>query len=185
MMSWMEMSESYFKWWRDAMSRYADLLKNEPEVQKQWGAATEYSLRAKEAWDRWLEETWRWWQLPSREDLTRLGERFNVLEEHLVQLREEVSRQREALGRIPKDAEPATKNDVESLIRAVNDLTGRVSQSTGPERNEDAVREVAAGLERVEEEVRRLRESVSEFGERLNAAESAGPSQQTGSSAGE
>jgi len=114
MITWMELSDQYFQWWQDAAASYVDLFKDQPVLLKAWGGFLDQSLQMKKIADQVLDEFWRAVRLASGEEIVRLHERLNVLESHLVELKErdwaeEVDKRFAGKVVAPEDLKPLRK----------------------------------------------------------------------------
>jgi hypothetical protein len=85
----MEAVDRYFQWWHLTAARYLDTYRQHPLFLKSWGSFLEPSLQFKKMADQAVDEMWRQFRLPGREDITRLQERLNFLESRLAELQEQ------------------------------------------------------------------------------------------------
>jgi DNA repair exonuclease SbcCD ATPase subunit len=140
MMTWIELSDQYFQWWQDAAGRYVDWIKEQPVVLKAWGGFLDQSLQMKKITDQVIDELWRAVRLTSREDVIRLHERLNLLESHLVELKERDW----AEGVIQRiEGKVVAPDDLEGLRNMLDRIERQMAEAAAVQR----VREAIANLE--------------------------------------
>jgi hypothetical protein len=176
MMTWTELSDQYFKWWQDAASSYVDLLKDQPLLFKAWGGFLERSLQVKKVTDQVLEEFWRSFRLASREEIIRLHERLNVLESHLVELKERdwaEDVEKRIVGKV------VSPDDLKPVRRTLEGMEKRMPGAAAVERVGKGIAHVEAELGKLLKEVEEIEELVRRYSSKLDtrAATSKGPRQ--------
>jgi hypothetical protein len=167
MTTWMELSDQYFGWWQDAASSYVDLFKDQPVLLRAWGGFLDQSLQIKKITDQVFDEFWRSVRLPSWEEIIRLHERLNVLESHLVELKErdwteEVDKRIAGKVVSPDDLKPLRKtlDGVEKLM-AEAAAVGRAGQG---------IAHLEAKLGKLLEEVEEIKGIVRRYNSTLGGA---------------
>lgn len=171
MSTWMELSDQYFEWWQDAAGSYVDWFKNQPAVLKGWGDFLDQSLQTKKITDQVVDEFWRVVRLASREEVTRLHERLNVLESHLVGLRErdwaeEVDKRMAGRVVAPEDLKP--------LQETLDGMESQMAGAPALERVGEAVEHLEAKLGKLLKEVEEIKKIVHQYGHNLHARPATG-----------
>ena len=166
MITWMELSDQYFQWWQDAASSYVDWFKDQPVLLKVWGGFLDQSLQMKRITDQALDEFWRAVRLASREEITRLHERLNVLESHLVELKErdwaeEVDKRIVRKVVAPEDLKP---------LRKTLDVMGKqMAEASAGEGVREGIANLEAKLAELLGEVGEIKKIVHRSGANLDA----------------
>jgi len=159
MITWMELSDQYFQWWQDAASSYVDWFKDQPVLLKAWGAFLDQSLQMKRITDQALDEFWRAVRLACREEITRLHERLNVLESHLVELKErdwaeEVDKRIAGKVVAPEDLKPLRKT-LDAMEKQIAEASAGAGVREGIASLEARLGELLGELEEIKEIVHR------------------------------
>jgi len=83
------MYDQYFQWWQYAATRYLEMFTYQPFLQSGFGLSLERYFESKKTVDRLFEEMWRGLRLPPLEEVIRIHERLNLLEERCVSLQDQ------------------------------------------------------------------------------------------------
>jgi len=166
MITWMELSDQYFQWWQDAAATYVDLFKDQPVLLKAWGGFLDQSLQMKKITDQVLDESWRAARLASREEIIRLHERLNVLESHLVELKErdwaeEVDRRITGKVAAPEDLKP--------LRKMLDAMEIQIAEASAGEGVREGVAPLEAKLAELLGELEEIKEVVHRYSSYLDA----------------
>ena len=169
MMTWSKLADQYFKWWQDAASPYLALCKEQPYSLKNWGGVVEQSLQFKKMADQLMDETWRHFRLPCREEVTGLHDRLNHLESLLLDLKERDLAE-EVDARILKRGRVASPEDLKSLEKTLNELEDRIADASELGRVKEAVTHLGAKLDSLTEQTQRIREMLAQSGSKLDTS---------------
>jgi chromosome segregation ATPase len=133
MMTFTDLSDQYFQWWQSAATRYLEMFKQQPFFLQGLGFSLERSLEFKKMMEQVADEMWRNFRLPSLEEITRLGEKLNLLESQLVALKErdwaELDQLREVVTRIEAKMGSLTE-DLARIKKAVAEVDPKLSALT-------------------------------------------------------
>jgi len=166
MITWMELSDQYFQWWQDAASSYVDWFKDQPVLLKAWGGFLDQSLQMKRVTDQAADEFWRAVRLASREEITRLHERLNLLESHLVELKE-----RDWAEEVDKriTGKVVAPEDLKSLRKTLDAMEKQMAEAFAGERVRAGVAPLEARLGELLGEVEEIKEIVHRYSSYLDA----------------
>lgn len=165
MMTWMELSDQYFKWWQDAASCYVDLFKDQPFLLRAWGGFLDQSLQVKKITDQVLNEFWRSFRLASREEIIRLHERLNVVESHLVELKERDWAEDVENRIVGKVVSP---DDLKPVRRTLEGMEKRMAGAAAVERVGEGMAHLEAELGKLLGEVEQIKEIVRRYSSKLD-----------------
>ena len=171
MITWTELSDQYFQWWQDAAGSYVDWFKNEPVLLKGWGGFLDQSLQTKKITDQFVDEFWRAVRLASREEVTRLHERLNVLESHLVELQE-----RDWAEAVDKriEGKVAAPDDLKPLRKMLDGIERQMAGAPALERVGETIEHLEAKLGKLLKEVEEIKKIVHRYGRNLHARPATG-----------
>lgn len=170
MMTWIELSDRYFQWWQSSVTRYLDMFKQEPFFLRGLGLSLERSLEFKKFADQMMDEMWYNFRLPSREDVTRLGERINLLESRLVQLQERDWAEEVVTG-IVKEGKVPSRDDLKPLRKTLNKIEKGMAGASELDTVKETVAQVEAKVGNLAEELARIKEAVAQVDPKLGALE--------------
>ena len=160
MMTWTELSNQYFKWWQDAATQCYDMLGEQTSYLEGWGSLWDQSLHFKKMADQAVDEVWRNFRLPSREDVTRLHERLNLLESHLLELKEQ-NLAEEVGTRVLKKGQVASSEDLKPLRKSLDDMEKRVAGASELNRVAAGVADMEVKLNSLAGELEQVKELVT------------------------
>lgn len=166
MMTWMELSDQYVKWWQGATSRYLDLFQDQPYFLETWGQLLDQSLQFKKMADQMVDEMWHQSRLPSREDVVRLHERLNHLDSRLIELQDFDWSKKVGTGILEK-GKVASTDDLKSLQKSLKQIEKRIAGASEADLVKEGVTHLEAKLARLTEELDHLKEAVAQFGSKL------------------
>jgi hypothetical protein len=161
MVTWMELSDQYFQWWHDAASSYTDWFKDQPVLLKAWGGFLDQSLQVKRITDQAVDEFWRAVRLASREEITRLHERLNVLESHLVELKE-----RDWAAEVDKRiaGKVVAPEDLKPLRKTLDAMARQMAEASAGEGVREGVAPLEAKLGELFGEVEEIKKILHRYG---------------------
>lgn len=168
MMTLMEASDRYFQWWQAAATRYLEVFKEQPLFLKGSGEFLEQSLQFKKMADQAMDEMLHQFRLPSREDVTRLHERLNLMESRLVEIQERDWAKEVATG-ILQQGNVISRDDLKPLQKALKEMEKRMAGASELDPIKGAMAQVEAKLVSMADEVERLKKMMVQFGPKLDA----------------
>lgn len=162
MMTLTELSDQYFQWWQSAASRYVEMFKREPFFLQGMGLFAERSLEFKKLVDQVVDEMWRNFRLPSLEEITRLHERLNLLESHLVTLQERDWAQE--VTTVLEKRNLVARDDLKPLKKALADVEKQVADAS-----KKITAEVEAKVISLTKELAQIKEAVAQMDPKLGS----------------
>jgi hypothetical protein len=166
MMTWMELSDQYIKWWQDAASRYLNLFQDQPYFLESWGQFLDQSLQFKKMADQMVDEMWHQARLPSREDVVGLHEQLNHLDSRLAEFQDCDWTKKVGTGILEK-GKVASSADLKSLQKSLKQIERRIAGASEADLVKEGVAHLEAKLAGLTEELEHLKETVVQFGSKL------------------
>ena len=166
MMTLMELSDQYVKWWQDVTSGYLSLFQDQPVFLESWGQLLDQSLQFKKMADQMVDEMWHQSRLPSREDVVRLHERLNHLDSSLIEFQDCDWIQKVGTGILEK-VKVASTVDLKSLQKSLKQIEKRIAGASESAQIKEGVANLEAKLAGLTEELEHLKETVAQFGSKL------------------